>query len=106
MSTLHVSQTGHGLPVVLGHGFTQDSSIFDDQVAALSPNYRVITWDAPSHGRSPDRDGPFTHAALADDIAAALVERGVDRAVIGGSSQGGWVSMHVALRHPDLVAGL
>src|ERR1700746_3584626 len=41
---------GDGPAVVLSHGFLMDASMFDAQVAALAPEYRVITWDARGHG--------------------------------------------------------
>lgn len=54
---------------------------------------------------------PFDGAApsldlLADDVAAFLDSRGVDRAVIGGLSMGGYVTMAFLRRHPDRAAGI
>jgi pimeloyl-ACP methyl ester carboxylesterase len=106
VTSLYIDDVGAGSAVVLAHGVAQDTSIFEPQREALRNHFRVLTWDAPGHGRSPRRNGPYDHAALADDIAAALAERHIERAVVGGLSQGGWVALHVALRHPDLVAGL
>lgn len=103
---MHVVDTGAGRAVVLGHGITQDQSTFDAQRAALEDRYRVITWDAPQHGRSPAVAALYRHDVLADDIADELRRRGVEKAVVGGSSQGGWIGLHLALRHPELVEGL
>ena len=36
---------GTGPAVVFSHGFLMDHTMFDQQVAALAPEYRVITWD-------------------------------------------------------------
>ena len=49
---------GDGPAVVLSHGYLMDASMFDAQVAALAPEYRVITWDQRGHGGTP-APGPF-----------------------------------------------
>src|SRR5437667_221031 len=48
----------------------------------------------------------FSYWDSADDLAALLDHLGVGRAVIGGESQGGFVSLRFALRHPAQTAGL
>ena len=51
---------GDGPAVVLSHGYLMDSSMLDSQVAALAPEYRVITWDERGHGGTL-ATGPFTY---------------------------------------------
>ena len=41
---------GQGPAVVFSHGYLMDHTMFDRQVAALAPRYRVITWDQRGHG--------------------------------------------------------
>ena len=98
--------TGAGLPLVLSHGFLQDSTMFDAQVRQLRPRHRVITWDERGHGTTVMSDEPFDYWDSADDLAALLDHLGVHRAVIGGMSQGGMISLRFALRYPDRTAGL
>ncbi|MCX6536754.1 MAG: alpha/beta hydrolase, partial [Actinobacteria bacterium] len=43
---------GTGPVVILAHGFLMDQTMFDAQVAALSPEFRVITWDERGFGRT------------------------------------------------------
>lgn len=97
---------GDGMVVSLGHGFLMDSDMFGAQVRALAPRHRVITWDQRGHGRTESTDEPFTYWDSADDLAALLDHLGVDRAVVGGMSQGGFVALRFALRYPDRTAGL
>jgi 3-oxoadipate enol-lactonase len=106
VNRLHLEEYGSGPALVLGHGVIQDSSIFAPMLPYLTQHFRVILWDAPGHGRSPDWTGVYRHEQLADDLAAALVERGIMEAIVGGSSQGGWIGLQAALRHPHLVTGL
>lgn len=104
---LHYQDTGgEGLPLVLSHGFLMDCEMFDAQARALAGRHRVITWDQRGHGRTVSTSDPFTYWDSADDLAALLDHLGVERATIGGMSQGGFVSLRFALRHPERTAGL
>lgn len=97
---------GAGAPFVLGHGFLMDGDMFLPQVQALAPRYRVVTWDARGHGRTEATENPFTYWDLARDLAALLDHLGIERAVVGGMSQGGFVALRFALECPDRVRGL
>jgi pimeloyl-ACP methyl ester carboxylesterase len=97
---------GHGLPMVLAHGFLMDSDMFAPQVAALGGKQRVITWDQRGHGRTQSTPDPFTYWDSADDQRALLDHLGIHQAVVGGMSQGGFVGLRFALRYPDRTAGL
>jgi 3-oxoadipate enol-lactonase len=96
---------GDGPAVVLSHGFLMDASMFDAQVAALAPEYRVITWDARGHGGT-WAPGPFSYWDLARDALALLSHLGIERAVLGGMSQGGFLSLRAAMLAPERVRGL
>lgn len=97
---------GDALPLILAQGFLMDRSMFDPQVAALAADRRVIVWDERGHGDTVDDGQPFTYWDSAADCLALLDHLGIERAVVGGMSQGGFVSLRVALDAPDRVAGL
>ena len=97
---------GPGIPIVLGHGFLMDSDMFAPQVAALGARHRIVTWDQRGHGKTEFDGKPFTYWDSADDLAALLDHLGIERAVVGGMSQGGFVSLRFALRYPQRVLGL
>jgi 3-oxoadipate enol-lactonase len=104
---LHYEDTGGaGLPLVLSHGFLMDSDMFQPQVRALSGARRVITWDQRGHGRTVSTPEQFTYWDSADDLAGLLDHLGVERAVVGGMSQGGFIALRFALAHPERTAGL
>ena len=65
----------------------------------------MITWDQRGHGgtRAP---GPFTYWDSAADVLALLDQLGVERAVLAGMSQGGFLSLRAALTAPDQVRAL
>jgi pimeloyl-ACP methyl ester carboxylesterase len=97
---------GDGPPIVCSHGLFMDQTMFDPQVEALKTRYRCIAWDERGHGQTGDVTGPFTYWDSADDLAALLGSLGVERAVLAGMSQGGFLSLRAALAHPDMVSGL
>jgi 3-oxoadipate enol-lactonase len=96
---------GEGPAVVFSHGFLMDQTMFDRQVSALAPQYRVITWDQRGHGGT-RATGAFTYWDSAADALALLDELGVERAVLAGMSQGGFLSLRAALTAPDRVRAL
>ncbi|MFC6093361.1 alpha/beta fold hydrolase [Saccharothrix lopnurensis] len=83
-------------PLVLLHAFPFDARMWDDARDLLKP----VTFNQCGGDRSPDL------VVIADDVVALLDERGIERAVLGGCSMGGYVAMAVLRRHPDRVAGL
>src|SRR5438093_5166431 len=97
---------GGGPPIILIHGLLMDRTMFDPQVEALRERYRLITPDLRGHGESEHRAEEYTQWDLMEDHIALLDELGIDRAVWGGVSQGGFQSLRAALRHPDRVSGL
>ncbi len=98
---------GGGLPVVLSHGWLMDADMFEPQVAALSDPHRVITWDQRGHGRTEsERLQPHTYWDSADDLAGLLDHLEIERAVVGGMSQGGFISLRFALRYPQRTLAL
>jgi 3-oxoadipate enol-lactonase len=104
---IHFEDTGGDGPVViLAHGFLMDLEMFAPQVAALRDQYRVVTWDERGFG-STEYDGqPFTYWDSAADCLGLLDHLGIDRAVVGGMSQGGFLSLRVALTAPERVRAL
>ncbi len=97
---------GDGPVVVLSHGFLMDRSMFDPQVAALSDSYRVITWDERGFGDTVWDGQPYTYWDLASDAVGLLDHLGINDAVLGGMSQGGFISLRVALTVPERVRAL
>lgn len=104
---IHYEDSGGGGPVVLlGHEFFMDRTMFAAQVEALSPEFRVVTWDARGHGDTRDQGLPFTYWTSARDALAVLDQLQVERAVVGGASQGGFSAIRTALLAPERVAAL
>jgi pimeloyl-ACP methyl ester carboxylesterase len=104
---LYYEDTGGNLPaLVLAHGLLMDHEMFAPQVDALRSRYRVITWDARAHGQTETSDDQFSYEDLAEDLKGLLDDLGIAHAVIGGMSQGGFVALRFALKHPERVDAL
>ena len=104
---INYEDTGGDLgPIVVAHGLLMDREMFEPQVEARQPGCRIITWDARCHGQTETTDDPFTYWDLADDLTGLLDHLGIKRAVIGGMSQGGFVALRFALKHPERVSAL
>jgi pimeloyl-ACP methyl ester carboxylesterase len=105
---IHYEATGSGPAVLLSHGYSATCRMWDAQVAALKDRYRVITWDMRGHGRSdyPEDETQYSEAHTVADMAAILNELGETRAVIGGLSLGGVMSLAFHLRHPEVTRAL
>ncbi|MGH9011329.1 MAG: alpha/beta fold hydrolase [Acidimicrobiia bacterium] len=97
---------GDGPAIVLSHGFLMDREMFAPQVAALAPEFRVITWDQRGFGDTEFDGKPFTYWDSARDCLGLLDHLGIERAVLGGMSQGGYLSLRAALLAPERVRAL
>ena len=95
-------------PLLLSHGFSASARMWEPNVPALSADRQVITWDLRGHARSeaPDDPGAYTEALAIEDMLALLDTAGAERAVLGGQSLGGFLSLAFHVRHPERVAGL
>ncbi|MFB9533695.1 alpha/beta fold hydrolase [Nonomuraea roseola] len=103
---LYTRSAGTGVPVVLLHAFPLSSAMWLAQREGLSASCQVITPDLRGFGGSRLGDDEPSIDLMADDVAALLDHEGIERAVVGGQSMGGYVTMAFCRRHPDRVAGV
>jgi pimeloyl-ACP methyl ester carboxylesterase len=94
--------------VLLSHGFGATAAMFAPNVPTLAAHRDVITWDLRGHGASESPSDPecYSAAHALDDMRAILDTLGITRAVLGGHSLGGYLSLSFTLAHPDQVAAL
>ena len=97
---------GGGPPVILSHGFLMDREMFAPQIDALSGEFRVITWDERGFGETEYDGKPFTYWDSASDCLGLLDHVGIEEAVLGGMSQGGFLLLRAALLAPKRVRAL
>lgn len=100
--------SGRGPAVLLSHGYSATRRMWDDQHRVLGDRYRVISWSMRGHGETESPADPAAYSAdqTVADMRALLGHVGVERAVIGGLSLGGYVSLAFYLAHPEMVRAL
>jgi len=106
---IYFEDTGGDKPVLaFSHGLLMDHSMFAPQIEFFRDQFRCIAWDERGHGKTGEVPEltPFTYWDSARDLAALLAHLGIDRAVLVGMSQGGFLSLRCALLHPSLVRAL
>ncbi|WP_246649750.1 alpha/beta fold hydrolase [Nonomuraea coxensis] len=102
---LYTRSSGTGLPVVLLHAFPLSSAMWLAQREALAKVCRVITPDLRGFGGSRLGEDDPSIDLMADDVARLLDDEGIERAVVGGLSMGGYVTLAFCRRHPDRLLG-
>jgi pimeloyl-ACP methyl ester carboxylesterase len=98
-------EAGSGVPLLFIHGWPHNRTLWAGQMSGLPTQARLIAPDLRGYGGS-TVTGPWTIDQYADDLAALLAARGVDRAVVCGLSMGGYVALAMLRRHRALLRGL
>lgn len=105
-ASLYYEERGSGTPLVLIHGGLASSAMWEPLLPDLVEGFRVITPDSRGHGRSTNPSGKLSYAQIADDVAALIASLGLVRPVVGGYSDGGQVTLELAVRHPGAASAL
>jgi len=105
---IHYDVQGQGEVLLLSHGYSATSKMWEKQVEALADRYRVVTWDMRGHGQSdsPDDLSLYSEAATVGDMAALLDEQDAPSGIIGGLSLGGYMSLAFHASHSGRVRAL
>ena len=100
--------SGSGLAVLLSHGYSATRRMWEGQHRALEGRYQVISWSMRGHGQTESPGDPSQYSAglTVADMEALLRHLRVERAVVGGLSLGGYVSLAFYLAHPEMVRAL
>lgn len=99
---------GQGPALLLFHAFPLDSRMWQQQLDDLKGSHRVIAADSSGFGASSVPGDPASYSVdrWADEGRAILRSLGIERAVVGGCSMGGYVSLAFLRRHREAAAGL
>jgi pimeloyl-ACP methyl ester carboxylesterase len=95
-----------GSPLVLLHGGFLTIELLRPLLPALARSRQVIAVELEGHGHTVDLDRPLSFEQMADDVAALIAHRGLERADCFGYSLGGGVALQIAIRHPEVVRKL
>jgi pimeloyl-ACP methyl ester carboxylesterase len=93
---------GSGPVVLLVHGITSDSSIWERVLPGLARRFTVIAPDLAGHGESDKPRGDYSLGAHASTLRDLLLALGHDRATIVGHSLGGGIAMQFSYQFPEM----
>ncbi len=95
---------GKGPPIVLIHGWTLDTTMWDDQFDEFAKRYKVLRYDLRGYAKSRSKtQEPFTHH---DDLKALMDHLKIKNAAIIGLSMGGTIAINFTLTYPEYVSAL
>ncbi len=99
---------GKGPVLLLTHGFSATCDMWRGQVEELSRDHTLVIWDMRGHGRSdyPEDPAAYSEALTIADMGALLDRVGAERAIVGGLSLGGYMSLAFYRAHPERVRAL
>jgi pimeloyl-ACP methyl ester carboxylesterase len=98
---IYYEDNGHDPAILLSHGYGATCRMWDAQIAAFVPHNRIIVWDMRGHGETDDPKDPAAYSE-----AALMHHHRIERAVIGGLSLGGYMSLAFHLAYPEIVGAL
>ncbi|HEY8893271.1 MAG TPA: alpha/beta hydrolase [Niastella sp.] len=94
-------KTGAGQPVVLVHGFSEDGTVWDNQVEQLNNKFQLIIPDLPGSGQSPVNDAAWSMEYFAECIRQILDHENITKASMIGHSMGGYITLAFADKYAN-----
>jgi pimeloyl-ACP methyl ester carboxylesterase len=96
-----------GTPLVLLPGaFSGIGTSFGKLLPDLAKSRQVVAFELQGQGRTADIDRPLSMEQMAEDVAAALPQLGIEKADVFGYSLGGGVALQLVIQHPERVRKL
>jgi pimeloyl-ACP methyl ester carboxylesterase len=97
--------TGGGVPLVLVHGLGDRAESWAPMLVQMKrAGFHVYALDLLGYGRSPKPgDSDYSIGAQEKTVEDFIQALGLQKPDIGGWSMGGWITLKLALDHPELV---
>ena len=91
----------HAPTLVMANSIGTTLELWDPQVAALAPGFRLLRYDQLGHGRSEVPVGPYSVEQLSRELLELLDDLGLGRVSFCGLSLGGAVGMWLGANAPE-----
>ena len=100
-------QKGSGTPLLLIHGFGEDSRVWQESFETLTNYCEVVMPDLPGSGQSAlHLDTASSIDEMANAMHALMSDLGFEKYVVMGHSMGGYIGMALADKYPQSLLGL
>ena len=97
---------GQGPVLVLIHGFSDNLTMWYNQVPVFSKTNRVLVYNVRGHGGTETSEIEIGMDLLSEDLRALLDALEIEKACVLGYSMGGRIGLGFALKYPGRTAGL
>lgn len=99
----HVETSGTGVPIVLLHGFTGDTTIWQRIRPSLETSHQVIAIDLLGHGESdkPDDVSEYHIETVACDLIKLIDRLSIGKVHLLGYSMGGRLALYLAIHFTE-----
>jgi 3-oxoadipate enol-lactonase len=87
--------------LIFSNSLITNLSMWDDQVAALKTDYRILRYDQRGHGGTGAPAGKYSFDMLTQDVIGLMDALAIERAHFCGLSMGGMTALFLAQRHGD-----
>lgn len=98
--------SGVGPCLVLIHGFSDNLTMWYNQVPVFTKQFQVLTYDVRGHGKTETPEDDFSMELFADDLHHLLEALDIKNTCVLGYSMGGRIGLQFALKHPEMTTGL
>ena len=87
--------------IIFSNSLITNLSMWDDQVAALKNDYRILRYDQRGHGGTDAPAGKYSFDMLTKDVIGLMDALSIRKANFCGISMGGMTALFLAQRHGD-----
>ncbi|WP_033959380.1 alpha/beta fold hydrolase [Psychroserpens jangbogonensis] len=105
-SQIFYTDEGQGDPIVLLHGFLENSTMWQSLLPYLTASCRVICIDLLGHGQTECLGYIHTMEDMAEAVKTVIDELKIESCTLIGHSMGGYVSLAFSEKHSGLINGL
>jgi len=105
---IYYEEHGQGPAIIMTHGLGDSADLWTPLAEALADSYRLVAWDMRGHFRSeaPQDLADYTQDIVVEDLRALADHLGLEKAVYGGHSLGGYTALRFYEKYPERVSAL
>lgn len=92
--------------ITFSHALANNLTVWDDTVAALKADYRILRYDQRGHGKTQAVQGPYDFPMLMQDVIGLWDALGIEKSHWVGLSIGGMIGYGLAISAPGRLHSL